>query len=296
MSETQRLHRRFDRVARLLGEESVMRLHTARVVVFGIGGVGSFAAEALARSGVGELTLVDFDLICVTNTNRQMHAMRGNIGKPKAEVMAERLRLVHPTARVEARVAFYSADDSEALLDPRPDYVVDAIDNLTAKAHLLVTCARRGIPVVSSMGAAARMDPTRVRVDDLARTHSDPMASALRDLLRKHHGWNFSKREPTGIACVFSDERPVAPTPPAYDGPEGFHCVCPQADNDLHSCDHRSRIEGSAAWVTGTFGLVAASVAVRELRGESVIERAGVVPPPAEPSAPQSVRAHRPVG
>lgn len=285
MTEPQRLHRRFDRVARLLGEDAVLRLHRARVVVFGVGGVGSFAAEALARSGVGELTLVDFDLVCVTNTNRQMHALRGNIGKPKAEVMAERLRLVHPTATIDARVEFYSAEASDALLDPRPDYVVDAIDNLTAKAHLLVTCARRGIPVVSSMGAAARLDPTRVRIDDLARTHSDPMASALRDILRKRHGWRFTPREPTGIACVFSDERPVAPTPPAYDGPEGFHCVCPQAENEHHSCDHRSRIEGSAAWVTGTFGLVAASVVGRELRGDAVLDRSAVVAPPASTDA-----------
>jgi len=279
VSEAPRLHRRFDRVARLLGEDAVARLHRARVVIFGVGGVGSFAAEALARSGVGDLTLVDFDLICVTNTNRQMHAMRGNIGRPKAEVMAERLRLVHPGARVEARVAFYEADGADALLDPTPDYVVDAIDNLTAKAHLLVTCARRGIPVVSAMGAAARLDPTRVRVDDLARTHSDPMAHHLREILRKKHQWRFDARAPTGVACVFSDERPTAPTPPAYDGPEGFHCVCPQAENEQHTCDHRARIDGSAAWVTGTFGLVAASVVARELRGESVIDRANARAP-----------------
>jgi tRNA A37 threonylcarbamoyladenosine dehydratase len=278
-TEALRLHRRFDRVARLLGEDAVARLHRARVVVFGVGGVGSFAAEALARTGVGELVLVDFDLVCVTNTNRQMHALRGNIGKPKAEVMAERLRLVHPTSTVEARVEFYSAERSDALLDPQPDYVVDAIDNLTAKAHLVATCRRRGIPVVSAMGAAARLDPTRVCVDDLARTHSDPMAHHFREILRKKYGWRFGATSPTGVPCVFSDERPVAPTPPAYDGPEGFACVCPQGDNDQHSCDHRARIDGSAAWVTGTFGLVAASVVARELRGESVIDRSGARDP-----------------
>lgn len=279
MSEAIKVHRRFDRVARLMGEDAIARMHRARVVVFGVGGVGSFAAEALARTGVGELVLVDFDLVCVTNTNRQMHALRGNIGKPKAEVMAERLRLVHPTAKVEARVEFYSAEASDALLEPRPDYVVDAIDNLTAKAHLVATCRRRGIPVVSAMGAAARIDPTRVRVDDLARTHSDPMAHHFREILRKKHAWRFSAKAPTGVACVFSDERPIAPTPPAYDGPEGFQCVCPQGENDLHSCEERARIDGSAAWVTGTFGLVAASVVARELRGESVIDRTGASDP-----------------
>ncbi len=226
MSEAPRLHRRFDRVARLLGEDAVARLHRARVVIFGVGGVGSFAAEALARTGVGDLTLVDFDLICVTNTNRQMHALRGNIGRPKAEVMAERLRLVHPGARVEARVAFYEADVADAMLTPTPDYVVDAIDNLTAKAHLVATCRREGIPVVSVMGAAARLDPTRVRVDDLARTHSDPMAHHLREILRKKHQWRFDARAPTGVACVFSDERPTAPTPPAYDAGTRASSAC----------------------------------------------------------------------
>lgn len=279
MSEVTRVHRRFDRVARLLGEDAIARLHRARVVVFGVGGVGSFAAEALARTGIGHLVLVDFDLVCVTNTNRQMHALRGNIGKPKAEVMAERLRLVHPTATIEARVEFYRAEASEALLEPRPDYVVDAIDNLTAKAHLVATCRRREIPVVSAMGAAARLDPTRVRVDDLARTHSDPLAHHFREILRKKHGWRFSAKAPTGVPCVFSDERPVAPTPPAYDGPAGFQCVCPQGENDHHTCDERARIDGSAAWVTGSFGLVAASVVARELRGESVIDRAGLADP-----------------
>ena len=270
---TYRTHRRFDRVARLLGEDSMRRLAAARVMVVGLGGVGSFAAEALARSGLGHLTLVDFDLVCVTNTNRQLHALRGNIGKPKALVLAERLRLVHPTATVEPRVEFYSPDTAESLLAAKPDYVVDAIDNLTAKAHLVDRCRRHDIPIVVSMGAAARLDPTRVKVDDLARTHQDPFAHHFREILRKKYGWRFKSTQPTGVAAVFSDERPVAPTALAYDQAEGFQCVCPQGDNDLHTCDKRARIDGTAAWLVGTFGLIAASVAVRELRGEAVIDR-----------------------
>lgn len=277
--ESRRIHRRFDRAARLLGEPAMDRLARSRVMVVGLGGVGSFAAEALARTAVGHLVLVDFDLVCVTNTNRQMHAMRGNIGRPKVEVMAERLRLVHPTGIVEPRVEFYEEGNSDALLSPAPDYVIDAIDNLTAKAHLVATCRARGVPVVSVMGAAARMDPTRVRVDDLARTHHDPFAHHFRDILRKRHGWSFKPSRPTGVPAVFSDEAPIAPTPLGYDAPQGFQCVCPQGDNGKHTCDERSRIDGSAAWVTGTFGLVAASVAVRELRGESVIDRGGMVDP-----------------
>ncbi|MFO0651327.1 MAG: tRNA threonylcarbamoyladenosine dehydratase [Polyangiales bacterium] len=273
VSETYRTHRRFDRAARLVGEDAMRRLASARVLIFGVGGVGSFAAEALARTAVGHLTLVDFDLVCVTNTNRQLHAMRGNIGKPKVEAMAERLRLIHPTGSIEARVEFYSPENSEALLGTAPDYVVDAIDNLTAKAHLIATCRRRGIPVVSAMGAAARIDPTRVKVDDLARTHHDPFAHHFREILRKKHGWHFKATRPTGVACVFSDEPPITPTDLDYDAGQGFQCVCPQSDNGMHTCEKRARIDGSASWVTGTFGLVAASVVVRELRGESVIDR-----------------------
>ncbi len=280
---TYRTHRRFDRAARLLGEGAMRRLASARVMVVGLGGVGSFAAEALARTGVGHLTLVDFDLVCVTNTNRQLHAMRGNIGKPKARVLAERMRLVHPTASVEERVEFYGPETAEALLDPRPDYVIDAIDNLTAKAHLVDRCRRLDIPVVTSMGAAARLDPTRVQIADLARTHHDPFAHHFREILRKKYGWRFKASQPTGVAAVFSDEPPIAPEPLAYDQGQGFQCVCPQSDNDLHTCDKRARIDGTAAWLVGTFGLVAASVAIRELAGEPVLDRSKArAPYPAE--------------
>lgn len=256
------------------------RLARAHVLVIGCGGVGSFAAEALARSAVGHVTLVDFDLVCVTNSNRQLHAMRGNIGRPKVEVMAERLRLIHPTGQFDARVEFYAADSSAALLAPRPDYVIDAIDNITAKAHLIVSCRRAGIPLVSSMGAAARIDPTRVRVDDLARTHHDPFAHHVREALRQAYGWHFKASRPTGIPAVFTDEASIAPSALGYDvATGGFQCACPQGDNGKHTCDKRSRIDGSAAWVVGTFGLVAASVVVRELSGQSVIDRTNVRDP-----------------
>lgn len=279
MDEAYRTHRRFDRAARLLGEDAMARLARARVMIVGLGGVGSFAAEALARTAVGHLTLVDFDLVCVTNTNRQLHAMRGNIGKPKVEVLAERLRLIHPTGTIEPRVEFYNPESSDALFDATPDYVIDAIDNLSAKAHLVDRCRRAGVAIVSSMGAAARIDPTRVKVDDLARTHHDPFAHHFREILRQKYGWRFRPSQPTGVAAVFSDEAPIAPTELAYDHDHGFQCVCPQSDNGLHTCEKRARIDGSAAWVTGAFGLTAASVVVRELRGESVIDRgAGLNP------------------
>jgi len=273
-------HRRFDRAARLLGDAGVDRLARATVTLFGVGGVGSFAAEALIRSGVGRLILVDYDRICVTNVNRQLHAVKATLGKRKADVMAERLRAINPDAVIEARGEFYAAETSARLLAPEPDVVIDAIDNITAKAHLLSTCRRAGIPIVSSMGAAARLDPTRVRVDDLARTHHDPFAHHVREALRQKHAWHFKPSRPTGIAAVFTDEPATAPTDLAYDAATGgFHCVCPQSDNGKHTCEKRSRIDGSAAWLAGTFGLVAASVAIRELTGESVIDRSHVHDP-----------------
>ncbi len=260
-------HRRFDRAARLFTEPGLHRLMAARVLVIGVGGVGSFTAEALARSGVGNIVLVDFDRVCVTNTNRQLHAMQGTIGKQKVEVMAARLSLIHPTSTVEAVPLFYNAESSEQLLLGRVDYVVDAIDNLTAKAHLIATCIERGLPLVSSMGAAARLDPTAVRVADLAATYKDPFAAALRKLLRARHGIELSPDRPIGVSAVFSPEEPIAPTPPSYDEGEGFRCVCPGGKNGLNDCDRKMRIDGTASFVTGAFGLAAASVVVRHLIG-----------------------------
>lgn len=262
-----RTHRRFDRAGRLFGEPGMARLMSARVLVVGVGGVGSFAAEALARSGVGTLALIDFDKVCVTNTNRQLHAMKGTVGRYKVDVMAERLRLIHPTGVVEAHREFYAAARSEALLGGQVDFVIDAIDNLTAKAHLVAACLQRGLPVVSSMGAAARLDPTALRVADLADTMKDPFARALRRILREHHGIDARAGHPIGATAVFSIEEPVAPLPLAYDGDEGFRCVCPGGKNGLNDCDNKNRIDGTAAFVTGAFGLTAASVVARALTG-----------------------------
>lgn len=262
-----RTHRRFDRAARLLTEPGLHRLMRSRVVIVGMGGVGSFAAEALARSAVGTLVLVDFDDICVTNTNRQLHAMKGNIGLKKVDVMAERVRRIHPTGVAEAVPEFYDARSSERILGGQVDFVVDAIDNLTAKAHLVATCVARGIPLVSCMGAAARIDPTHVVVRDLSNTEIDPFAKSLRGILRESHGIDCRRGNPIGVSAVFSTETPRAPAEISYDEGKGFQCVCPSADNGRHTCERRARIDGSAAFVTGTFGLVAASVVVRALTG-----------------------------
>lgn len=260
-----RLHRRWDRAGRLLGEESMRTLSDAHVVVFGLGGVGSFTAESLARTGLGKLTLVDFDRVCGTNSNRQLHAMKGTYGKFKSDLMAERCSLINPECTVVGRRAFYREQTSDALLGEKPDFVVDAIDNITAKLHLLETCRQRDIPVVACMGAAGKLDPTQIKVADLNETHTDPLARAVRRGGRSRYDWESGG--PLGITAVFSTEARHEPQELSYDGTAGFLCICPTKDNKLHSCDDRNLIEGTASFVTGTFGLVAASVVVRELTG-----------------------------
>jgi tRNA A37 threonylcarbamoyladenosine dehydratase len=255
-------HRRFDRTARILGDSGLDRLAGATVTVFGVGGVGSFAAEGLARSGVGRIILVDFDRICVTNVNRQLHALKGTLGKAKVAVMAERLRAINPDAEVEARAEFYTERNAARLLTPEPDVIIDAIDNIAAKLHLIATCVRERLRLVSAMGAAARTDPTRVRVADLSETRRDPFARELRKLLRRKHGLDCTRR--LGVTAVYSEEEPIAPVALAYDE-DGFRCVCPGGENGQHDCERRNRIEGSSAFVPSVFGMTAAACAVQLL-------------------------------
>jgi len=264
-----RQQRRFDRTARLLGDRTMSRLLNAHVVVFGVGGVGSFAIEALVRSGVGKLTIVDFDDVCVTNTNRQLHALKNTVGLPKVEVMADRARLINPRVEVVPRELFYSVDTADELLPEgfEADFIVDAIDNITAKCHLLDRARSLGIPTVSSMGAAARLDPTKLRVADLRETYNDPFARDVRGILRRKYGWSLE--EDTGLMAVFTTERPHKPTALHYDlAAGGFQCVCPPKEDRAHTCDDRLQIEGTVPFVTGAFGLACASVVVNGLSGE----------------------------
>jgi tRNA A37 threonylcarbamoyladenosine dehydratase len=268
----------------LLGDDGVARLGRSTVTVLGVGGVGSFAAEALVRSGVGRVILVDYDRICVTNVNRQLHAMKGTLGKPKVAVMAERLRLINPDAAIEARSEFFGPETSARLLVPEPDVVIDAIDNVSAKMHLIATCLRDKLRLISAMGAAARLDPTAVRVGDLSETRVDPFARDLRKNLRRKHGIDCTRR--VGVWAVFSDEPPIAPRELAYDD-GAFRCVCPGGDNGVNDCEHRNRVEGSVAFVPAMFGAAAASLAVKLLCGLPLPR------PLVDPDAPRPVRPSR---
>lgn len=264
MTETKYLlHRRFDRMGRLVGDANMEKLFNTHVMILGQGGVGSWAAESLARSGVGRITLVDHDEICITNANRQLHALQGFVGQKKAVVMAERLKKINPQSQITARAEFYNAETSDSILALNPDYVLDAIDNLTAKTHLLNECKKRGLNVITSTGASAKWDPTRIKIVDLADTVVDPLAHSVRKILRQEY--DFPRKGQFGIPCVFSDEVPSEPVELKYDNGEGFKCVCPQGEIDPHGCLHRSVIYGTASFVTGSFGLAMASWVVRQI-------------------------------
>ena len=177
---------RFGGIARLYGTAALARFRKARVAVIGIGGVGSWTVEALARSGIGHLTLVDLDEICVTNVNRQLHAMDGQIGKQKTEAMAERVRAIHPTCEIEILPTFFGEKNFAEILDRGFDAVVDAIDTVRQKTLLLAECVRRGIPVVTCGAAGGRRDPSRIGVDDLSKSANDALLEFLADKLGVH--------------------------------------------------------------------------------------------------------------
>lgn len=230
-------------------------------MVVGVGGVGSYAAEAIVRAGVGHITLVDFDQVCLTNLNRQLHATRRTIGASKVGVMLERCRSINPKADVVAEQRFFEADNAEELLAPGYDYVVDAIDNVTAKVALLVACAQRGQPVVSAMGAGGRMDPTRIRVSDISRTEKDPLAKVVRTELRL-------RGVHSGIECAWTDEEPHELDEAVADE---FHCICPSGENEHHSCGHRNVVQGTVSWMPAMFGLALAGTVVNRMLKRPVL-------------------------
>lgn len=247
---------RFGGIARLYGRAGLERLRTARVAVVGIGGVGSWAAEALARSGVGALTLVDLDDICVTNTNRQIHAVTPTLGMLKVEAMRERLLAINPDAQVTAEPAYLTATNAVALLARGFDCVLDAIDNVPNKCELIAGCRSAGCPVVTTGGAGGRVDPTQLRVSDLARVTHDPLIRQVRKRLRHEHGFPAGAADTFGIPCVHS------PEPVRYPWSDGRVCETKELAGDSLKLDCNSGY-GSATFVTGAFGFAAAAEVVR---------------------------------
>lgn len=242
---------RFGGTRRLYGNAALEAFRDAHICVIGIGGVGSWVAEALARSGVGEVTLIDQDDVCETNINRQIHALDGTIGQSKIAVMAERMRLINPEILVHEVSEFISRDNVAELLDERFNYVVDAIDSVKDKAAIIGFCRRNKIPVVTVGGAGGQLDPTGITVADLSKTFNDPLAAKVRSFLRRHYGFSKSGKK-FYVECVFSTEQLRYPQP---DG-----TVCQQ--KTLHDGDTRLDCDGgfgAATVVTSVFGMVAAS-------------------------------------
>jgi tRNA A37 threonylcarbamoyladenosine dehydratase len=256
---------RFAGIARLYGQPALECFRRAHVAVIGVGGVGSWAVESLARSGIGRLTLVDLDEICLTNVNRQLHAMAGQIGRQKTAAMAERIRAIHPQAEVTVVERFFTEQSAASILAAGFDAVLDAIDSTTHKALLLAECRRRGLITVTCGGAGGRRDPTRIRVADLAASGKDPLLHQVRRTLRRDFGFPKTpmgkKPDPMGIDAVFSDEAPVFPQ---CDG-----SVSPERQD---SASGRLGCEsgfGSVTHVTATFGLVAAGRMLERLAGST---------------------------
>ena len=243
---------RFGGIERLYGRLTLAAFRDAHMVVVGLGGVGSWAAEALVRSGIGELTLIDMDDICVSNTNRQLHALQGAYGRTKTDAMAERLQAINPQARIHVHFGFLTMGNVTELLPEGLAGVIDAIDSVKPKAALIAHCKRRKIPLVVAGGAGGQMDPTQIQVSDLSRTTQDPLLAKVRNLLRREYNFSRNPKRRFGVEAVFSTEQLTYP-----DG-DGGVCQQKPATEGPVRLDCASGF-GAASPVTGTFGLVAAS-------------------------------------
>lgn len=246
---------RFGGIQRLYGQKEYETLKQRHILVVGIGGVGSWVAEALARSGIEKITLVDLDDICITNTNRQIHALTDTVGKSKISVMAERIQKINPNCSVNLIADFFTIDTSSVILNTKYDFVVDAIDSLQHKLQLTLACKERNLPLIVCGAAGGRKDPTQVKIGDLTESISDPLLSKLRKRLRQKH--NFPRKSKFKLACVYSTETPLFP--------DGDGCLTKdkaKAQNLKLDCETGL---GTASFVTGTFGFIATSYVVEKL-------------------------------
>jgi tRNA A37 threonylcarbamoyladenosine dehydratase len=248
----------FSRTELLIGKDALNKLKNSKVAIFGIGGVGSFVAEGLVRAGVGRFVLVDDDLICLTNINRQIHATRKTIGRPKVEVMRDRILEINPKAEVVAIQKFYMPGCAEEILQGDEDYIVDAVDTVTAKIDLVVSAKKMNIPIISAMGAGNKLDPTRFEVTDIYKTSICPLAKVMRRELRK--------RGIDSLKVVYSKEVSVTP----HETEENScrtGCVCPKGT--ARKCTIRRQVPGSISFVPSVAGLIIAGEVVKDLIGQT---------------------------
>lgn len=246
----------FARTELVLGREAVAGLKQRRVAVFGVGGVGGYAAEALVRSGVGAIDLFDDDRVCLTNLNRQLIATRSTVGQYKVDVMEARLKDINPAVQVTTHKLFYLPDTADSIDLSVYDYVVDAVDTVTAKLELICRAKAAGVPVISAMGAGNKIDPGRLKVADIYETRVCPLARVMRRELKR--------RGIRSLTVVYSDEEPVKP----IDDPSiscRYHCVCPPGT--VRKCTARRDIPGSTAFVPPVMGIMIGGKIVRDLIG-----------------------------
>ncbi len=246
----------FSRTQLLYGAKNMEKLYRAKVAVFGIGGVGGFAVEALVRSGVGSFVLVDDDKLCLTNLNRQIIATRKTVGRYKAEVMAERIHEINPDAETEVRKCFYLPETAHEFDFREYSYVIDAVDTVTAKLEIIGQAKKCGTPVISCMGAGNKTDPTKFQVADIYDTQMCPLAKVMRRECRK--------RGIRDLKVVYSTEKPVRPLEDMSISCRA-HCICPPGAE--HKCTERRDIPGSTAFVPPVAGMILAGEVVRDLTG-----------------------------
>lgn len=257
MTLTEDYLQRFGGLGRLYGTVALPRLAAAHVCVVGVGGVGSWVVEALARSGIGALTLIDLDDVCVTNTNRQSPALADTIGQPKVAVLAEHTRRVNPECQVTTVTEFFTAKTADEMLATRYTWVADCIDKMSNKALLIAACVQRGQPVLTVGGAGGKRDASRVRVGDLGESQGDELLRLVRKKLRRDHGFATGEGNRYGVPCVYSNEKPI------YPWANGTCSTEPEPGTSL-KLDCASGF-GTASFITGGFGFAAAGEIVRRI-------------------------------
>lgn len=249
---------RFGGINRLYGNDGFQIIKEAHFCVIGIGGVGSWVAEALARNGVCEITLIDLDDICVTNVNRQIHALTSTIGASKVEVMAKRIQEINPECKVHLIEDFITPDNLFDLILPSFDYIIDAIDSVNVKTKLIAHCKRNKLPIVTIGGAGGQIDPTQIKICDLSQTYQDPLLAKVRNQLRREHNFSRNVKRKFSIDAVFSTEQLV------YPDHEGNVCHQKPEQNEAMKLDCSGGF-GSTTHVTATFAFFAVSRAISKL-------------------------------
>lgn len=250
---------RFGSIARLYGSDALVRFRKAHVCVVGLGGVGSWIVEALARSGIGQLTLIDMDEVCLSNVNRQVQALSTTVGQSKGAVLKERVGTIAPECSVSIKTVYFTEQTAETLLSEGFDYIADAIDSVNHKCHLIAQSKERGIPLITCGGGGGKTDPSRIQVDDLSRTVNDPLLNQVRKKLRREYGFPKFNKAKFQVPCVFSDETPKFPH---ADG--SVQCEREKGADYRLNCDFGF---GSSTMLTGSLGFTMAANVLAQLAG-----------------------------